>query len=212
MNLHLVRSLTPPTTSQYPCVPFCCAPASSPVSHLFISPCFSSGAPPGSSSLLLLLLLPLLFCQLFSFPSLLSVGEVTGIFFPLASLRRLHRILLFFFVLVSYLCFVFCIDEVFLIFASFFCEACLGLFFSPPNPPPPSSFSSGFVWLRNGHSLSLRFSLVLSFVFSPAFLPLSTPPFLFFSLSSFLLGGRGGCFFFPLQQLSLLQPIVIACQ
>lgn len=83
---------------------------------------------------------------------------------------------------------MFCIGEVFLIFASFFCEACLGLF----PPPPSSSFSSGFVWLRNGHSLSLRLSLVLSFVFSPAFLLLSTPPFLFFV--AFFIGGRRGLF------------------
>jgi hypothetical protein len=85
----------------------------------------------------------------------------------------------------------------------------LGLVFSPP-PPPSSSFSSGFVWLRNGHSLSLSLSL-LSFVFSPAFLLLSTPPF-FFSLSSFLLGGRRGLFLLPPAAVSLLQPIVIACQ
>jgi hypothetical protein len=136
------------------------------------------------------------FCQLLSFPSLLSVGEVTGIFSSclIATVAQDPSFFLFFFVLVSHLCFVFCIDEVFLIFASFFCEACLGLFFSPPSPPS-SSFSSGFVWLRNGHSLSLRLSLVLSFVFSPAFLLLSTPPFLFFVV--FFIRGPQGLFLLP---------------
>jgi hypothetical protein len=102
---------------------------------------------------------------------------------------------------------VFWTGEVFLIFASFFCEACLGLFFPPP-PLLPSllvsfGYATGILFLSISLSFFLSFSR-LHFFFSQ--------PLLFFSLSSFLLGGGGGCFFFPLQQLSLLQPIVIACQ
>jgi hypothetical protein len=145
------------------------------------------------------------------------VGKVTGILPScLIAIVAQDPSFFLFFVLVSpicVLCFVFCIGEVFLILASFFYEACLGLFPSlPPSPPrPSSSFSSGFVWLRNEHSLSLRLSLAFFLSFSRLH-SFFSQPLLFFSLSSFLLGGGAGCFFFPLQQLSLLQPIVIACQ
>lgn len=159
--LHPVRSLTP-TTSQSPC-------------SFLLRTCVFSSFPSFHIAVFLLLVhllvallffffFYLFFCQLLSFPSLLSFGGDHWNFFLLPHCDGCSGSLFFlFFVLVSHLCFVFCIGEVFLNFASFFCEACLGLVFPLPPLLPSLLVSFGYATGILFLSVSLSLSFFLSF-------------------------------------------------
>jgi hypothetical protein len=85
---------------------------------------------------------------------------------------------------------VFCIGEVFLIFASFFCEACLGLVF--PLPPLLPSLLVSFGYATGILFLSVSLSLSPSFFRFLACIPSSLNPSFFFFFVVFFIGGTAG--------------------